>query len=130
MSKRLSIPFVIALVVLPALTLAQAPGPATQRLVQIINRLINWMTIVLIAVAVAFIVYAAWLYLTSGGDPEKIKTANRVILYAVVAVAVALLAYVFIAVVRALVGPPAPPPAPPTSSFSAPRPFRAPQPIP
>lgn len=83
----------------------EKPGPATQELLDIIKRLTGWMAAVLLAVTVAFIVYAAYLYLTSQGDPEKVKTANRVILYAVVAVAVALLAYVFIAIITALVGP-------------------------
>lgn len=91
---------------LPITAMAQEkPGPATQELLHIINRLIGWMAAILLAVTVAFIVYAAYLYLTSQGDVEKVKTANRVILYAVVAVAVALLAYVFIAIITALVGP-------------------------
>lgn len=88
------------------------PGPAlqaatsgTSRLLDILNRLINWGTILLFTLAVAFIVYAAYLYLTSQGDPEKVKQANQVILYSVISVGVALLAYVFIAVVKALVAP-------------------------
>lgn len=85
------------------------------------------MLAVLMVVTVAFIVYAAYLYLTSQGDVEKVKTANRVILYAVVAVAVALLAYVFINIVTALVRPTAPTTtpggAPPSYIWQNPSPF-------
>lgn len=96
------LPTILAFI-LPALVAAQQPSP-TQELKNIIDRLIGWAAALLITLAVAFIVYAAYLYLTSAGDPEKVKQANKVVLYSAVSVGVALLAYVFVAIVRALVG--------------------------
>lgn len=87
---------------------AQEPGPATKELLGILERLTNWMLALLLVTAGVFIIYAAYLYLTAMGDAEKIKQANRVILYAVISIAIALLAYVLIAIISALVGPSGP----------------------
>jgi uncharacterized membrane protein len=46
----------------------------------------------LIALAVVFGVVAAFRYLTSAGEPEKVKKATSTILYAAIAIGVALLA--------------------------------------
>ena len=46
----------------------------------------------LIAFAVIFGVIAAFKYLTAAGEPEKVKSAGNTLLYAAIAVAVALLA--------------------------------------
>lgn len=95
-------------------------GSFAQELKDILTRLTNWMLALLIAVTVAFIVYAAYLYLTSQGDVEKVKTANRVILYAAIAVGVALLAWVFVALIGALVGAPSSPSTGPGTTVTEP----------
>ena len=41
----------------------------------------------------AFGIYAAYLYLTSSGDPEKTKTARNTLIYTAVAAALAIIAY-------------------------------------
>lgn len=53
---------------------------------------INWLFYGLIILAVVFVLIAAYKYLTSSGEPEKVSSANKTILYAVIAVVVALLA--------------------------------------
>lgn len=58
-------------------------------LINTIFGILFWLLIVLASV---FIIWAAFLYLTAGGDPEKIKTANKIVIYAAVAVVVAVLA--------------------------------------
>ena len=93
---------------LPLLTFAQAhPGPATaqgsnptptaeiskvQGVLDFVCNIFGWMFYFLIALAVLFIVIGAYRYLTSGGNPEKVKGANNTLLYAAIAVAVGLLA--------------------------------------
>ncbi|PIP30190.1 hypothetical protein COX26_00085 [Candidatus Jorgensenbacteria bacterium CG23_combo_of_CG06-09_8_20_14_all_54_14] len=52
----------------------------------------NWFFGILVALAVIFILYAAFLYLTSGGDEEKVKKAKSYLVYAIIAVAIGLLA--------------------------------------
>lgn len=69
-----------------------------------------WMYIILLALAVVFILLAAFKYLTSGGG-EGVAVAHKMLIYAVVAIAVAILAQGIIFVIRELVAPtPAPVP--------------------
>ena len=70
----------------------------------IINNITSWVSGLLIAVAVLFVIYAAYLYLTSAGDAEKVKAASNYILYAVIAVVVALASRGLIALGRAVFG--------------------------
>jgi hypothetical protein len=63
-----------------------------QGLIDYINQASGWFLGILLAVVVAFLIYAAFLYLTSGGDEEKTKAAKNYIIYAVVALAVGMLA--------------------------------------
>ena len=51
-----------------------------------------WAFYFLIVVAVIFVIVAAFKYLMAGGDPEKVKSAGGTLLYAAVAIGVALLA--------------------------------------
>lgn len=80
------------------------PGSATQRLLGIINRVINLMMGLLIALAVIFIIYAGYLYLTAAGEGEQYETAKRIIWYAAIAIAVALLSKGIVFIVGELVG--------------------------
>ena len=54
--------------------------------------LFAWAFYFLIALSVIFVLVAAFKYLTAGGDPEKVKAAGSTLLYAAVAIGVALLA--------------------------------------
>lgn len=55
-------------------------------------------------VAAAMIFYAAFVYLTAGGDGEKVNKASHMLLYAVIAMAVALLATILPGFVHSIVG--------------------------
>ncbi len=68
--------------------------------VGLINLVANWMFTILLVVAVVFIVWAAYSYLTSSGDSEKVSAAHKALLYAAVAVAVGVLARGFVYIVR------------------------------
>ena len=87
-----------------ALPRTDAPGPGTQRLINIINRLTNWLLGLLITLAVVFIIYAAYLYLTAAGNEENVGKAKNVIIYAAIAIAVGLLSRVIVFLVRGLIG--------------------------
>jgi len=52
----------------------------------------DWAFWFLIALAIVFGVIAAYRYLTAAGNAEKVKAANNTLLYAAIAIAVALLA--------------------------------------
>jgi len=57
-----------------------------------IFRFSQWMYGILMALSVVFILYAAFLYLISQGSDERISTAKKVLIYAIVALVVAVLA--------------------------------------
>ena len=63
-----------------------------QGIIDYINQASGWLFGILLAVVVVFLMYAAFLFLTSGGDEEKTKAAKNYIIYAVVALAVGILA--------------------------------------
>jgi len=58
----------------------------------LINTIFNMLFWLLIVLASVFIIWAAFNYLTAGGDPEKIQKANQKVIYAAVAVVIAVLA--------------------------------------
>ena len=92
----------LSLLAMPAVGLAQAfdeeviaPEPIATSFgdfVGIFNMLIGWLFTLLLIFSVIFIILAAFKYLTAGGDDEKIKSAHKMIIYAVVALVVAFLA--------------------------------------
>ncbi|MDO8470165.1 MAG: hypothetical protein Q7S84_04110 [bacterium] len=63
----------------------------------------GWMLGILLVLAVIFILAAAFLYLTSGGDEAKVGKAKSYIIYAIVAVVVGILAKTIITLVQSLV---------------------------
>ncbi|MBI3627552.1 MAG: hypothetical protein HY220_02270 [Candidatus Sungbacteria bacterium] len=67
----------------------QAKGKSPQ---EFLDFIINLFGTLIMAISVFAILYAAFLYITSGGDTTKVFQANRLILYAVVGIAIAVLA--------------------------------------
>ncbi len=95
MSKAVKLTLIAQFLPLLAFAQQQTPGVDVStfaRLIQVICTLVGYAFALLIVLAVIFVIYAAFLYLTAAGDPEKVKKANSTILYAAIAVAVALLA--------------------------------------
>ncbi|MFH1347052.1 MAG: pilin [Spirochaetota bacterium] len=68
-------------------------------LVDIIRGVVKWIYTIFFIIAVLFIIFAAFTYLTAGGDPEKTTKAKNQLIYATVAIAVALLALGFQSIV-------------------------------
>ncbi len=59
-----------------------------EEVLDVIQRITNWMFTIFIAVAAAMIIYAAYVYLTSGGG-EDVSKAHKMILYSAIAIVVA-----------------------------------------
>jgi uncharacterized membrane protein len=62
------------------------------------------MFMILMVVGTIMVLVAAYLYLTAGGDSEKVSKATKTITYAAVAIIVAILARSFPVIVGAVVG--------------------------
>ena len=65
--------------------------------------LINYVISIIAIIAVGMIVYAGFLYITSGGDEKKLGTAKNLILYAVIGLVVVIVSYSIVGFVNSLI---------------------------
>ena len=61
-------------------------------LVELIKQLINWLFVGFLLTAVVLMIIAAFQFLTGGGDPSSLASAKGKLIWAVVAVIIAVLA--------------------------------------
>lgn len=103
----------LAIALVPYLAAAQftstgaLPGAKVttyQGVLDLLKTLSGWMLGILIALAVVFLIYAAFLYLTSGGEQETLTKAKNYLVYAVVAIGVGLLARGLVILAASLFG--------------------------
>jgi len=113
---------VLALALTPAV-FAQAPGStisptggidanalgtqgavtSTTTLVSTILGLVNWVAWFVALVAVLFGLYSGILFITAAGDEAKITKAKNILLYAIVGIVVAILAFSIVSISRSIV---------------------------
>ena len=80
------------------------PVSSIADVMKILTSIVNIMYTAFFIVAIAFILLAAFTYLTAQDDPEKIKSATRQIMWAAVAIAVALISVGFNQIVKSFLG--------------------------
>jgi len=73
-------------------------------LINSINNVVDWIFLFLLVISVALIAIAGFLWMTSGGDAAKTKTAGQMIIAALIGIVIALLARVLPAVVLSILG--------------------------
>ncbi len=102
----------LALTLLPLTTLAAGPTPlptdpvpnGAYGALAAIRSIANWMFSILLVLSVIFILYAAFIYLTSAGDTEKAGKAHQILIYAAIAIIVAILSQGIVYAVSSIVG--------------------------
>lgn len=95
-----------------ATTTACELGPITQSgkywgmacMIDTIYTVTNWIFYVLILVAVIMLVLGGFTYIVAAGDPEKAGKGKKLLTYAIIGLAIALLAKVIPSVVKFIVG--------------------------
>jgi hypothetical protein len=96
MKKFLPI-LVLTTLALPMIALAQhhalPPLPENVDLFNMLAQVANYLFWILLAVSIIVIVYAGILFVTASGNTEQVEKARGIILYAVVGIIVAMLAY-------------------------------------
>jgi len=93
------------LLAVPLIGLAQAAGAApTLDIMDVLDRITNWLFTILLIIAAIFIIIAAYFFVTAQGDPEKTKKARDFVLYALVGVLVAFCAKGLVMLVKTMVG--------------------------
>lgn len=60
------------------------------------NSFANWLLGLVALVAVGMIIYAGYLFITSGLDDKKITTAKNILLYAVIGIIVLILSFAIV----------------------------------
>lgn len=70
----------------------------------LIDRLVNFIFLVGVAVAPVMILVGAFYYMTSAGDPDKVGKAKQIILYTLLGVAILYMANILISMVRNILG--------------------------
>ena len=58
----------------------------------LLTEILGWINTFFYIIASIFILFAAFQYLTAAGDEEKVKKAKNMLIYAVIAIAIALFA--------------------------------------
>ena len=95
MKKYLPFLIIFSLLIV-AIGLAQAQGPDIPEINvdiwEILDRALNWFFGIAIVIAAIMLVYAGFNYVTAAGNEEKIKTATKTLIFALIGVAIALLA--------------------------------------
>jgi len=89
------------LALLPLLALAVGSVPTTEilttptQIATIIFNLLSWLGGIVMAIALIMLLYAAILFLTAGASETTHSKAKNVLIYAIVGIAVAVMAYSF-----------------------------------
>ena len=112
MNKKLLISLTsTALLALPAVMLAFNPGPIPEPILGLdVNTLIDTVLGIIWPIAVAFFVimfiFAAFMFFTAQGDATKVAQARQFVIWGIVGVVVAFLAFTIPFVVRTTLGVP------------------------
>ena len=69
-----------------------------------LNAVIKWMFIILMLLVSIAVIYGGFLYVTAAGSPDRAGRAKKVLLFAIVGFAIALLGRVIPALVRFIIG--------------------------
>lgn len=71
------------------------PGPiqSPSQIINLVNVILSWVATIFWIAAIIFIFYAAYLYLTAGGNDEQISKAHKQLIWSIVAIAVGLMAF-------------------------------------
>ena len=94
MKKFLSVLILAGLLAVPIIALAQQEAPTIietgEDLINLINKIGNWIFTILLAIAGIMLLWSAFQFITAGGNPETVKYARDKLMYALFGVAVAL----------------------------------------
>ncbi len=102
--------FSVMLLIAPLITFAQEPPVGTpipktlSGWLDVVRLIFRWIYAIILVVAIGLGLYAAVLYLTSGGDSGKVQKASKFLIYAIVGLVVAVLAFSITKIVGNLIG--------------------------
>jgi len=90
---------------MPTWIIPAPTGPTTGgAVVELIVQLTNWLFVGFMVLAVIFIVLAAWQFISSNAEPAAVAQARSKLLWAVVAIIVAVLSRGIVTAARSIIG--------------------------
>ncbi len=105
---KLTLVCLVSLLVFPAIASAVDEPPeiitTPEQLLAIITYVTNFVFTAVMLIAVLFIILAAFYFLTAGGNPDTITKARQMLIYALIGIAVALLAKGLPVLIETLLG--------------------------
>lgn len=72
--------------------------------VGLIQDVAGWFQAIVLIIAIIMIMYSGFLWMTAGGDDDKLTSARRTLIYGLVGIAVVVLAYTATAIITNLMG--------------------------
>lgn len=80
---------------LPLLAMAQPIITSPTDISRIIAAILNWLTGIIFIISLIMLFYAAFLYMTAGASEAALGKSKTVLIYAVIGISVAILAFSF-----------------------------------
>ncbi|MBX4200789.1 hypothetical protein KW786_01530 [Candidatus Parcubacteria bacterium] len=110
MKKSIVLSFITALLAMPAVTLAYVfipdapPNNVPINILGVLAGVFNLVWPITVAVIIIMFIYAGFQFLTAQGDPSKIAAARQSVIWGAAGVAVILLAFSMITIIRITIG--------------------------
>lgn len=89
--KRVMVTAIVSQAILVSSAFAGAPTTALE-VKGVLDRIAKDLALIFGALAIVVIIYAAYVYLTAGGNAARVETAKKTLIFAVVAIVLAALA--------------------------------------
>lgn len=77
---------------------------STTTLTDALLSLVNWFSWLVAVTAVVMGLYSGFLYLTTRGDPQRVRQATKTLSFTIIGIAVAIISFSVIAVVKTILG--------------------------
>jgi len=106
MNKKLAWLSLVPLLALPVVGLAfdvltvPEPRVVNVNVVGLVNLIFNFVWPIVVAVVIVLFILAGFIFLTAQGEPNKVAQARLAVVWGIVGVAVIILAYSIISIVR------------------------------
>lgn len=109
MKKAVILTSILILVALPVLVFAAQPPeisplPGEKTTIEkVLTNIMNWIIGITGVIAAIFLIIGGILYMTAGGDPNKIGAAKTTLTSAIIGVVIILLTFIIITLIRTIV---------------------------
>jgi len=110
MKKIIKTAYFSLIILSPYLVLAEGLVPCTgadcdfNALITLIQNVIKWAVLIAPMLAAATFAYAGFLYITSGGDPGKVKSAHDIFLATLIGLVIVLVAWFVVSAILSGLG--------------------------